>query len=70
MQTPTIFNEFPEEINAKMAQVMEAFESPLCDMLRDHLGWMDEIGLPAQSPAGKMMRPGSTSTALGEPWLL
>ncbi len=57
MQTPPIFQKYREEITTEMETVINEHESPLCEMMRYHLGWVDEQGHPAQAATGKMMRP-------------
>ncbi len=57
MQTPSIFHKYRDEVNVEIKAVLDEHESPLCGMMRYHLGWMDETGKPVQAAAGKMMRP-------------
>jgi geranylgeranyl diphosphate synthase type I len=54
---PTAFERYRDEIDATLRSALAGHTSPLYDMLRYHLGWMDEHGNPCAEPGGKALRP-------------
>jgi geranylgeranyl diphosphate synthase, type I len=57
METPLVFNRYRAAIDAEMKEVLASYESPLYDMMRYHLGWIDARGREADCPPGKALRP-------------
>ncbi len=57
---PATFAPYLEAIEAGLRQVLTCPHPalvPYYDMMRYHLGWVDEAGEPVQRPAGKRLRP-------------
>lgn len=57
MQLPSAFARYRAEIDAEVKSALANYTSPLYDMLRYHLGWIDERGRPAEGSLGKALRP-------------
>ncbi len=57
MNLPGVFEKYREEIDAELRTILAERQSPLYEMLRYHLGWIDETGKPLDSAAGKALRP-------------
>lgn len=57
MQLPEIFNRFRDDIDAELKSVLSPYPAPLYDMMRYHLGWIDERGNRAADASGKALRP-------------
>lgn len=57
MKLPLALQRHRAEIDAEMRSVLAGQELPLYDMMRYHLGWVDEHGRPLESSAGKALRP-------------
>lgn len=57
MKLPEVFQRYRSEIDAEMKSVLDGRESPLYDMMRYHLGWMDEKGNHLSNATGKALRP-------------
>lgn len=57
MKLPAVFERYRRDIDAELDQVLSGRESPLYDMMRYHLGWMDEKGNIKEGPTGKALRP-------------
>ena len=57
MILPASFGKYRGEINAELKQVLGGRQSPLYDMMRYHLGWIDEKGNPLRDSTGKALRP-------------
>lgn len=55
--TPSILERYRTEIDAELKAVVAARRSPLYDMMRYHLGWIDEHGNPKNGSTGKALRP-------------
>ncbi len=54
---PSVFEEHRQVIDYELRAVLAEHPSPLYDMLRYHLGWIDEHGNERDEPAGKALRP-------------
>ncbi len=54
---PVVFERYRPEIDAQLRALLAQRVSPLYDMVRYHLGWIDEQGRPVPGPAGKCLRP-------------
>jgi geranylgeranyl diphosphate synthase, type I len=57
MRPPAIVERYRSEINAELESVIDGRNLPLYDMMKYHLGWIDEKGNPAQQNGGKALRP-------------
>jgi geranylgeranyl diphosphate synthase type I len=57
MQTPHILNTYRSAIDGALRSMLEPYTLPLYDMMRYHLGWIDEKGNEAAEPTGKALRP-------------
>lgn len=57
MKTPAVLERYRTEIDAELKSVLTVRRSPLYDMMRYHLGWIDEAGNQRESNAGKALRP-------------
>ncbi len=62
MKSPVILEKYRSAIDDELRNIiLEAVPNdrsePLYDMMRYHLGWIDEKGNPAQNNAGKALRP-------------
>ncbi len=57
MKLPTVFNKYRADIDAELKSVLAERQSPLYDMMRYHLGWLDEKGNAVPNPGGKALRP-------------
>lgn len=57
MSLPGAFNRYRTEIDAGLRMALAERQSPLYDMLRYHLGWLDEKGNPLRTTGGKALRP-------------
>ncbi len=57
MNLPSVFEKYRAEIGVEMRSALAAYRSPLYDMLRYHLGWIDAQGRPLEGSAGKALRP-------------
>ena len=57
MPTPPIFHKYQDEIITEMKSVLVDYQSPLFEMMRYHLGWIDESGNPQTGENGKLLRP-------------
>lgn len=57
MKLPAVFERYRSAIDAELRSTLAAYQGPLYDMLRYHLGWMDADGNPLASGAGKALRP-------------
>ena len=56
MSLPIILEKYRSEVNAELKAIINERESPLYDMMRYHLGWIDEKGNPAANDSGKALR--------------
>ncbi|MFH1485163.1 MAG: polyprenyl synthetase family protein [Chloroflexota bacterium] len=52
-----ILRRYRAEINAELRAAIGESQLPLYQMLRYHLGWVDQLGRPRQAEAGKLLRP-------------
>ena len=57
MKLPVVFERYRSEIDSELRAVLAERESPLYDMMRYHLGWIDWQGRPLSGTAGKALRP-------------
>jgi len=57
MSLPRILEKYRSDIEAEIKTVIDWRESGLYDMMRYHLGWIDETGKPVQNGSGKAVRP-------------
>lgn len=57
MKLPAVFERYRAEIDAELKAVLTGRQSPLYDMMRYHLGWIDARGQRQEGPAGKALRP-------------
>lgn len=57
MKLPAVLEGYRSEIDAELKSVLSERRSPLYDMMRYHLGWIDEKGNQREAPAGKALRP-------------
>ncbi|MDD5660100.1 MAG: polyprenyl synthetase family protein, partial [Actinomycetota bacterium] len=55
-ELPEIFNEFRQAIDLEMRSIISESKLPLYDMLRYHMGWIDEKGNPGVYDKGKFLR--------------
>jgi len=58
MNMPALFSRYRPEIDSLMKKIVCRRESQLYDMIRYHLGWIDENGAPFTGDSGKALRPG------------
>ena len=57
MQLPDVFSRFRPHIDAELKVALGQGELPLYDMLRYHMGWLDEEFRPTDANTGKAVRP-------------
>ena len=57
MQLPSVFQRYRTAIEDELRLCLQEYTLPLYDMLRYHLGWMDEHGITQAGPSGKALRP-------------
>lgn len=57
MNTPNVFEKYRDEIDAELKSALIGYALPLYDMMRYHLGWIDEKGNVAANASGKALRP-------------
>jgi geranylgeranyl diphosphate synthase type I len=57
LKLPPAFSKYRSEIDAELRSVLAERKSPLYDMMRYHLGWVDEQGRRRRDSAGKALRP-------------
>ncbi len=57
MELPEAFEKYRAGIDAELRSALAGYQSPMYDMLRYHLGWIDEKGNPLPGSAGKALRP-------------
>ena len=57
MNLPGVFNKYRADIDAELKSVLAERQSPFYDMMRYHLGWVDEKGNVLTSSGGKALRP-------------
>lgn len=54
---PSVFQRYRANIDQELREVLADHPSPLYDMLRYQLGWIDARGSPQPQPSGKALRP-------------
>jgi len=54
---PFAFKRYRAAIDTELRAVLDDRQSPLYDMMRYHLGWVDEQGKPIEASPGKALRP-------------
>jgi geranylgeranyl diphosphate synthase, type I len=54
---PRAFNRFRADIQSELKSILNGRQSPLYDMMRYHLGWVDATGGLSQNHSGKALRP-------------
>lgn len=54
---PAFFERYAAEIKAELELVLAERKSPLYEIMRYHLGWVDEKGNPRHGSTGKALRP-------------
>lgn len=57
MNAPSVFGRYRPEIDRELAAVLAERQLSLYDMMRYHLGWIDDKGNPRQNHSGKALRP-------------
>lgn len=57
MELPGVFSRYRTHINAGLRAALDRDGLPLFDMLRYHMGWLDEDFQPVSANAGKAVRP-------------
>jgi len=55
-ELPEIFNTYRKDIEEEMKSIISASNLPLYDMLKYHMGWMNEEGKPGDFNKGKFLR--------------
>lgn len=58
MKSPAFLETFSQSIEAELKEILAERQSPLYDMMRYHLGWVDKNGAPRNGSTGKRLRPG------------
>ena len=57
MALPDVFSRYRTAVNEGLARAVGEDRAPLSDMLRYHLGWIDEAGNAIEANSGKAVRP-------------
>ncbi|MFC1994652.1 polyprenyl synthetase family protein [Chloroflexota bacterium] len=57
MKLPQVFEKYRFTIDAELRLALAEHQSPMYDMMRYHLGWVNAQGHPQESSAGKVLRP-------------
>jgi len=57
VELDTVWNRFRPELEAELKYVVGKASLPLYNMMRYHMGWIEESGYTRRSPAGKRLRP-------------
>jgi len=57
MKLPVILDRYRPQVDAELKSILTGRKSPLYDMLRYHLGWVDEQGNILRNNSGKALRP-------------
>ncbi len=57
MNRPAIFSRYRGDMEKALRRTLDAHDSPLYDMIRYHMGWIDEQGSPLEGTPGKALRP-------------
>lgn len=56
MMLPTLMQCYRDQVDEEIVRLLDSHASPLYNMLRYHLGYMDADGRPASHPNGKALR--------------
>lgn len=57
MKLPEVFSRYRTDLNLKLRSVLAKGDLPMYDMLRYHMGWLDEDFQPTETVGGKAIRP-------------
>lgn len=57
MNLPSIFDRYRSEVDSELRSIFVDYNLPLYDMMRYHLGWIDEDGNHIEGAGGKALRP-------------
>jgi len=57
MNVPIVFERYRSEIDAELRKVLAKHQLPMYNMVRYHLGWIDEKNNPLGNSTGKALRP-------------
>ena len=57
MKLPMVFERYRTEIDTELRSVLSERQLPMYNMVRYHLGWVDEEGRPTSNSTGKALRP-------------
>lgn len=57
MMMPSVFEKYRADIDGELRAALSGYVSPMYDMLRYHLGWIDERCQPMIGSSGKALRP-------------
>jgi len=57
VKSPSAFGKYRSAIDAELRWVLAGRKSPLYEMMRYHIGWVDEQGNPSPGSPGKALRP-------------
>ena len=57
MHLPAVLEKYRTAIDAELRSVLAGRQSPLYNMMRYHLGWIDAKGHPQPGLTGKALRP-------------
>lgn len=57
MRLPSVFDRYRADIDSELRSALAEQRLPMYDMLRYHLGWIDQNGSPLPGSAGKALRP-------------
>lgn len=57
MNLPSIFERYRGEVDSELRSIFVDYDLPLYEMMRYHLGWIDENGNHIEGASGKALRP-------------
>jgi geranylgeranyl diphosphate synthase, type I len=57
MSLPVILDKYRSQVDRELKALVDERKSVMYDMMRYHLGWIDEKGSPVKGKAGKALRP-------------
>ena len=57
MQAPEVLSRFRNEVDAFLRDLLKPYQLPFYDMIRYHLGWIDQNGKALERSSGKAIRP-------------
>jgi geranylgeranyl diphosphate synthase type I len=57
MQIPYVLNKYRSAIDSELRSLFASYRLPIYDMMRYHLGWIDELGNESVHASGKALRP-------------